>query len=514
MTALRRFWFSLRRSLKSWNRALAASLRGCGRLGIRLFHAAWGWGRTRSWRYLVQGLPALLALAVMLVVLARWMSLPAHEVAARYQERASAAAKSQDFATARVCYERLAANGRDRPENLYELGLALAAQGQPERAFEIMEQIAPIDRKAHAPAHLWLAIYYWKNLSDPKNRKRAEEHLELALQGDLPDPDAAHGLLGELHAQNGSLDKAAIHLEHAVRTRPHVRLRYAVVLAAQGKKALATDEAKQVASYFKTRAQADVKDHVARVGWAETLAFLEDFPQALQVLADGHHLTGEPLYPPVMGRVVAKWHHFVVASKPDDTATQWTLLEKGLQLDSTNVDLLDRLVQLMGRTEEEAAKARVLINKVLSKGEATATTHFLLGMDAWRQDDAAAAELHWERAIQLSPNLPMVANNLAWLLAHNKNPDLPRALDLSTRVIEKYPNDLSYRDTRARIYMKMARWRDALPDLELILARAPTFPGINRALAEAYGHLDRHQLAAEHRHMAEVSEKKRKAPKN
>jgi tetratricopeptide (TPR) repeat protein len=514
MVALKRWSLFLRRSARGANRTLAAAFRATGRVGGRCLTVVWAWGRARSWWYLAQGLPAALALVAVLGFLVRWMSLQAHEVDAWYQERATAASKAQDFPTALVCYERLAASGNDRPENLYEMALALAAHGRPDRSFEIMDQLAPIDRPGHGPAHLWLAVNYWRDLGDPQSRKRAEAHLVRALHAGLPDPDAAHGLLGELYAQSGRFEEAEIEFEHAVKSRPHVRLRYAVVLAAQKKKARADDEAKHAANYFKTRAQADVRDHLARIGWAEALAFRESFPQALDVLAEGHHLTNDAVYPVAMARVIATWHQHVATNKPDDTATQWNLLEKGLQLDSTNVELLNRLVRLMGQTETEAKQARALINQVLSKGEATATTHFLLGMDAWRQGKSAEAEIHWERANQLSPNLPMLANNLAWLLAHRKDPDLPRALNLSNRVIEKHPQDPNFRDTRARIYIKMGRWRDALPDLEFALTRAPNLPGIHTALAEVYGQLGLRDQADEHRRRADEAEKKGKAAKN
>src|SRR5262249_25531987 len=191
-----RGWY--RRLGKGWSRTLARGGNAAGRLALRPLMLIWSWGRARNWVYLGQGLPAFAACAAVLAVPVMWLALPAQEVEARYQDRAQAALASKDFPTALVCYERLAALGKDRPENVYALGLALEAQGQPERAFEIMDQLAPIERVGHGPAHLWLAIYYWRDLGEPKSRKRAERHLQHALQTELPDPDAAHGLMGEL----------------------------------------------------------------------------------------------------------------------------------------------------------------------------------------------------------------------------------------------------------------------------------------------------------------------------
>lgn len=515
MTALRQVGWYVRRVFRGWDKLIANSARRTGRFGSRLVQTAWSWGRARQWRYLAQGLPALAAVTIVIVLGGFWLSLPAHELEARYQDRATAAARAKDFPTALVCFERLATLGKDRPENLFELAVALANQGEPDRALEIMDQLAPVDRTGHGPAHFWLALYYYRDLGDPQSCKRAETHLTRALQAGLPgtDGDAAHGLLGELYAKLGQYDAAEPHLERAVKTRPHVRLRYAVVLAVQDKKARATDEARLAANYFRTRAQADLTDQVARIGWAESVAFLEDFQQAVAILADGHHLTNEPSYRTALANVLASWHLHLVRTKPNDVATQWSLLEKGLRLDPTNIRLLNRLVQLMSGSEDDAAKARETMQKVLVSGGPTATTHFLLGMDAWTQGKAEQAQTHWERANELSPNLPMVANNLAWVLAHGKSPDLPRALELSQRAVEKMPQDLGYRDTRAHVYLKMERWREAMADLEWILERQQNYPGVHAALAEVYDHLRMPELAAAHRRAAQELEKSKKGTK-
>ncbi len=498
----RRLWLGLERSVGRSFRAAGHVLRGTA--------AALGrWWRARRWTHLVQGMPALGAAAVVVALAVARLSLPAQDLAARYQDRATAARKARDFATALVCYQRLAEIGNDRPENLYEMAVALAAQGQPERAFEVMNQLAPVDRTGYSPAHFWQALYHWKGgLGNPQHRKKAEEHLERALAAGLPDADAAHGLLGELYAQWGPAAKAEPHLERAVRSRPHVRLRYAQVLAAQGKKARAAEEGKLAANFFAVRARADAANKAARIAWADCVTFLEDFPQATTILADGLNLSGDADYRAALARVCAAWHDYLARTAPDDVARQWELLERGLKFDSTNVALLDRLVRLLGKGGDDTGKARAVMRKVLAEGTATATSHFLLGMDAWQRGDRHEAEVHWARANELNPNLPVVANNLAWLLAHTARPDLPRALSLINRVIEQFPQEPTYRDTRAHVYLKMGRGRDALGDLEWVLQHHPAFPGVHASLAETYAQLGMVAQAAEHRRMAEARAKK------
>jgi Tfp pilus assembly protein PilF len=239
------------------------------------------------------------------------------------------------------------------------------------------------------------------------------------------------------------------------------------------------------------------------------------------------------------------------------------LLQRGLTLDSANPQLLDRLLSYLGRGGADAEQARSVLRATLSKGEATATTHFLLGMDAWQRDDKTEAEHHWERAYVLAPNMTVLANNLAFLLSHAANADLPRALKMIDQVIDKAPLDPNYRDTRGRIYYRLSRalandtpallgattlgtlgaaaWQGPLPvavslipgragaeqvrqaeallrlalaDLEFVLARDPKTAGVHANLAEVYARLGMTDMAREHRRLQQAEEKSRKKDAN
>jgi predicted Zn-dependent protease len=158
------------------------------------------------------------------------------------------------------------------------MGVALDTQGETERAFKIMQQLAPPERTGHGLAHQWQGAYHGRNFADPQQRKLAEVHLLKALQVGVPDTDLVHGMLGEYYARLGKAELAAQHLSRAVATRPFQRLRYAQALAALGKKTLATEEGQRAANYYKDRAEADIKDRPARLGWADAVVFLEESP--------------------------------------------------------------------------------------------------------------------------------------------------------------------------------------------------------------------------------------------
>ena len=73
----------------------------------------------------------------------------------------------------------------------------------------------------------------------------------------------------------------------------------------------------------------------------------------------------------------------------------------------------------------------------------------------------------------MSQGAPLVANNLAWVLAFSPPVDLPRALELANAAVNKVPNEPRFRGTRGQILARMEKWKEALPDLEEALKIFP-----------------------------------------
>jgi tetratricopeptide (TPR) repeat protein len=475
---------------------------------IRLFSRAWRqwrvWQRTRKYLYLLQALPALLTAGAVLALSLPGLTAPAQELETRYFDQAKALYKAKDYAGSMTCYDRLASLGENRPDILYGLALSAGAAGQTGRAVVVMNALAPPDEPGYAPAHVWQARRVLAAPApSPEARRSAEVHLLKALDGELEDRDAAHALLGELYLSAGQLDQAEPHLTKAVGTRPHLRVRLAQLYALRGDKERARGEAQLAISYFRPRAANDLKDRQSRLFWAEATAFLEDFPGAATVLQEGLNATDDPVYRVALAGVYVVWSDAMGRDPKAKPGDQLALVETGLRYDPTNVGLLNRLLTAIQVKGPTADKARDSLERLLASGKAPASVHFALGLDAWQRGKADEARMHLERAIELAPLTPAIANNLAWVLASSEPADLPRALELSNLAIEHAPREMNFRDTRGRIYAKMGRWKESLNDLEAALAAAPNDPQLHSGLAEVYEHLGSPEMAAQHKRLAE-----------
>jgi tetratricopeptide (TPR) repeat protein len=461
------------------------------------------WWAGRNWRAFLFGGPALVAGLGTLLLAVTCLTTSPREIQARYAAEGKSALQGKDYRRALTCYERLAPTAPDQPEVLYRLAEAADALGDSGRAVGLMHGLAPGDRRGYAPAHFWWARQMLAMPPTPQTLATAEVHLVRALDGELEDRDAAHGLLGQLYLNQGRLDDAEFHLGKAVTTRPPFRMALARLFARRQNPGRARQEAELAARFFRDRAKTDLVNHSARLAWADALTFLEDFPAAVAVLDEGLTATRDPVYRQALARVYAAW--FDARQRPPGAppGELLALLDKGLAHDPVNHDLLNRLLGQLRPAGAAADDARAVLHKILADGgPASAVVHFALAVDARLRGDAAGERLHLELAFKLDPKMPLIANNLACILSQPPDPDLPRALALANVALAGEPDSLACLDTRGRIYLALGRWQEALADLEAVLRRAPQTAGLHTALAQAYERLGQTAVAAEHRRLA------------
>lgn len=100
------------------------------------------------------------------------------------------------------------------------------------------------------------------------------------------------------------------------------------------------------------------------------------------------------------------------------------------------------------RTDEAVAQ----YNEVLEK-RASAQVYTLLGILEDGRGNITAAEAAYRKALEITPETPIAANNLAWLIADN-NGNLDEALQHATMAVGKSANVAGFYDTLAYVYLK------------------------------------------------------------
>jgi len=462
------------------------------------------WVKTRDYHYLRWGIPAILGCAAWLVFGLCVLVKKPWQAARHYTEIAGRALADKEFETARVASQRLLAMGVEpRRKHLFDMALALGGLGKDKDAVSLLGNIAPSDQPGYLPAQLFLAHTLLTRTNVTLEEVRmAEKHLKQVVAVN-PHSDDANELLGRVYVRLGQWELAEKYLSEVVTARPELCLMLAVVSKAEGDDLATRGWAERAAKFHREKVEASKTDLPAnRLAWADALAMLEDYEQALVVLEGGWRQYEDRSYLVPLGQICALWVDSLPRSKPSDLALRAMLIQRGLGYAPQNEMLLRQLIQLTHLEGPEAAAARETLRKLLAEGKATAVLHYALAVDAWQRGQMADARKHFALAYEAAPQLPFVANNMAMILTMGDKPDLPRALAIIESVLEKYPDSPNFRETRGEVLVQLGRSQEAIADLEFALPLLPSKVGPHKALAKAYGALGLREVAAKHEQLA------------
>ena len=495
---------------------------------------------------LLAGLPALAAAGAAVVYTILALQPGPQELMSKYAGQGKIAFEANDYGTARICFERFVTLDPAKQESLYYLAKVLGRTGQSEQGKAILRHLAPVDQAGFGPAHILLAQTY---LAEPQLQLWGEARSHLLHALDLGhDLDTVHAVLGEFYRRIGDGKEAAKQWEMVKWRRPALHFLLLRLYNLLNEPDKAREEARQAAAYFEGQLKTNAKDIDARVSEAEALLYLAEHSKTVGLLEDGLRLADNAAdyrrLGLAMARVHAAWLRELDRKDNTVSAQKIALLQKGLEFDPYNSDLLDWLFISTRAPGEHADRARVILQRILAEGDGSPTAHFILGLQAFDRDDTDAAKVHLEQAYRLAPNMPYVANNLAYALARGKPPaftggqsvpvltagalaslaepnlavgmtqlflinryasslpDLHRAFALINRVIQDFPNEPHFRDTRGFIFMRLGNWKDAVTDLEFALKADPKNRNLHELLAEAYKHSGDPAMAAEHQRLA------------
>lgn len=464
------------------------------------------WSSSRDGRCFVRGIPALIViLGCAYLAVARQIE-PPEDALQRYSQAAQRAMESRDYRAAAILWERTLQLDPRNTDGQFQLALAVAENRETERFEFLMAGLAPQDHAVYAPAHLLQAKrILGKGTVSAAELQRAEAQL-LRVIHLQPSQLEAQALLGQLYLSSGRPDLAEPHLILVARAAPAMELPLAKAHSLQGHVREADRIGRRAEEYFRRQVERNSNDLQARLNWAEALMFLEEYSRAVDVLSQGMVLSEDRIFRRALARVQIAWADSL-AKRPGSTpGEQFKLLEAGLRADPNEMMLFDRIMRLIQSSSDTAGQVRQSLIECLARGEAPALIHLLLGTEAGERGDTEQALQHLKRAHEIDPNMSIVANNLAWFMAHADPPELSKSLALIETVTERWPKVPEFRDTRGQIRLKRGDWEGALSDFEFALPAMANNRRLHESLAKVYRQLNVPDLAAQHERLAKTLE--------
>ena len=126
--------------------------------------------------------------------------------------------------------------------------------------------------------------------------------------------------------------------------------------------------------------------------------------------------------------------------------------KKAIELDKNYLPAYSAYASLLiSRNETDAALKQY--QQVVSK-RPSASVYTLIGMLEDGRGKLGAAEKHYRKALEINPDTPIAANNLAWLIADTGKGNLDEAMRLAQDVTKMNPKVASYYDTLGWVYYK------------------------------------------------------------
>ncbi|MFH5804424.1 tetratricopeptide repeat protein [Alienimonas sp. DA493] len=521
-------------SAPPWRVRLGRSLRGAAGAPVEWVRTARQWPRRfwgqpaedggRSWGRVAGAFPAAAA-GVGLVTFAFVGHHQRSGLAREYEIAAREAAAEGDADAVVLLRRRLGELGQNGERDRLQLAAALSAAGRDAEALELLTGLlGGPDDPGYAPAHL---LFAHKLLEEPDagetddeepqtaesntaapsreaRRRQALRHLTAALEA-APDDDRVAGDAASLLIKAGAPAAAAPLLERLAAERPEIWPDLMRLYVGLGRPEDAARAAEAATPVLQNRLNRNPLDRDARLRLADALVRNGRFDDAVSTLAAGRSLHPDGNVDRLLAAVHVGEYDRSVAARDGRLGRRLLLLERALKYDAGFGPALERLATFAATAAAQFDRdvaaptvedARQLLERMLASGEAPAGVHFALGLNALQADDREKAFFHFERAHQLDPKLAEAANNLAYLLSQQDDPDLERALAVADAAVAAAPNHPQVRHTRGVILAALDRPEDALLEYERAMERGLTrSPEVRAEVADLYDRLGRPELA-------------------
>ncbi len=463
-----------------------------------------GWRRAK-FRNLLYGIPALIAL-ISLGILWQAARVNARTIDTKYLDQARRAMEKENYGAAEVFLARVIAdsNAADKQAS-FDLGEVYEQTDRKERAMGIFRDLAPDDRRGYPPAHRKQAML----LADQLTSQSDGDHIRL-VRHHLTHADAQRTPVmarawASYYLALNQAEPAIERLELAVQQFPELSLLLGDLYLTTGKVENARTSFSNASDFLRERVEKDPQNRAARITFANTLLKLGDLNECRAVLELGLKLDPDGPYKQLLASLFTNRHDAMAQQEGNTVSSLLTQLRIALTYDPTFTPAYERLVSYGEGNVEGGGDLSDILADVIARGKEPGLAHFAMSILKWKENDIPATKWHLERAYSLLPDMPFVANNLAWILATEDPVDIDQALEVISPVVEKYPNEPRLLDTHATILMKQEKWTEALDGLERALmhqknenARAE----LHTKLAEVCEQLNQSQLAAKHRELA------------
>jgi tetratricopeptide (TPR) repeat protein len=429
------------------------------------------------------------------------------------RNKALASFSTGDYESAAQWYgELMDASSTPIDSDRLNWAISLARAGKQDAASEVFEDLAPGPGglPGYPAAHQTLALNIASQLESPPNPlhlKSLRWHLECSEDTRSPE---INRVWAQYYLSVNDQNSALRHLKLAAQVQPEYMVVVAEIYRTMGND-LAQDEALRIAAdLFENKVEQEPLDIQARTTYAKILFDLKQYDLAEQILLAGRKLeNGDELRTACARFYLSLYqlHNGSVDQNETPLNSDFEMLRKSLEQDINHIATYQELIALYQSAKNEGNQNSIvqMLQENLEKDESAALCHLSLSNVLWMENKLEESQSHMERAFELNPEFSIVANNLAWILAHAEPPELERAFEIANQVVERNPADGRFRDTLATILMKQEKYAQALTEFQKAIATVDDPKDVHGKMASIYRTLNKTELADHHQEQADAN---------
>jgi len=156
------------------------------------------------------------------------------------------------------------------------------------------------------------------------------------------------------------------------------------------------------------------------------------------------------------------------AAEGNSEAAQTEFL-KAIEIDANYLPAYSAYASLL-MDKQQIDRALEQYQKILSIRPSDSATYTLIGVLEDGRNNPQAAEDNYRKALEINPEMPIAANNLAWVISESEQGNMDEALQFARAAVEKVPNNPAFYDTLGWVYHKKGLPAPAVENLKKAVA--------------------------------------------
>lgn len=153
------------------------------------------------------------------------------------------------------------------------------------------------------------------------------------------------------------------------------------------------------------------------------------------------------------------------AQLQEDARQAETALRRAIEIDPDFIAAYESLAALFVNLRQPD-RALAEYHKIAERRPDDAKSYTMMGMVEESRGNYDAAINHYRRTLQIDPESPIAANNLAVLYADHGKGNLDEAVQMAQAVVRKFPNQPGFADTLGWVFYKKGLFQPAVEQLQ------------------------------------------------